>query len=64
MMPFEQMSDGGGRFKNRDSAMASVYLPSSIMEALSGDERKLVDRVQFTFYSQPILFQVLSPPLS
>ncbi|XP_019740343.1 adhesion G-protein coupled receptor G4 isoform X2 [Hippocampus comes] len=52
-----QISDGGERFKNRDSAMASVYLPSSIMEALSGDERKLVDRVQFTFYSQPILFQ-------
>ncbi|XP_077365595.1 uncharacterized protein adgrg2a isoform X2 [Festucalex cinctus] len=52
-----QMSNGGSRSRKRDATMASVYLPSSITEPLSVDQRKQVHRVQFTFYSQAILFQ-------
>ncbi|XP_061122321.1 adhesion G-protein coupled receptor G2-like [Syngnathus typhle] len=52
-----QMSDGGGGTRKRDSTLASVYLPRSITDNLSGDERKQVDRVQFTFYTKAILFQ-------
>ncbi|XP_061522922.1 adhesion G-protein coupled receptor G2 isoform X2 [Phycodurus eques] len=43
--------------RKSESTVASVYLPSSITETLSGDEHKQVDRVQFTFYSKPVLFQ-------
>ncbi|XP_077480093.1 adhesion G-protein coupled receptor G2-like [Stigmatopora argus] len=40
-----------------DSTAASVYLPSSITAAMSDDEKKQIDRVQFTFYTKPVLFQ-------
>ncbi|XP_061614803.1 adhesion G-protein coupled receptor G4-like isoform X2 [Phyllopteryx taeniolatus] len=51
-----QMNVAHGSGKS-ESTVASVYLPSSITEGLSGDEHKQVDRVQFTFYSKPVLFQ-------
>ncbi|XP_057679833.1 adhesion G-protein coupled receptor G4-like [Corythoichthys intestinalis] len=40
-----------------DSSMASVYLPSSITEGMSDEQKKQIDRVQFTFYTKPVLFQ-------
>ncbi|XP_077592714.1 adhesion G-protein coupled receptor G2-like [Stigmatopora nigra] len=45
-----------------DSTAASVYLPSSITAAMSDNEKKQIDRVQFTFYTKPVLFQ--DPTLS
>ncbi|XP_077411084.1 uncharacterized protein adgrg2a isoform X2 [Vanacampus margaritifer] len=54
-----QMSDGGGggRSGKRDANMASVYLPSSITEALSAEQRQQVRRVQFAFYTKAVFFQ-------
>ncbi|XP_059901663.1 adhesion G-protein coupled receptor G2 [Gadus macrocephalus] len=37
--------------------LASVYLPSSLLESLTPAERALATRVQFTFYTTPKLFQ-------
>ncbi|CAL8321279.1 unnamed protein product, partial [Boreogadus saida] len=41
--------------------LASVYLPSSLLESLTPAERALATRVQFTFYTTPKLFQVHHP---
>ncbi|XP_061821992.1 uncharacterized protein adgrg2a [Nerophis lumbriciformis] len=43
--------------RRRDSIIGSVYLPSSISGALTPAEKMQVQRVQFTFYTKPILFQ-------
>nr|XP_057916341.1 mucin-17-like isoform X2 [Doryrhamphus excisus] len=47
----------GSESRKKDSTMGSVYLPSSIAEGLSPEEQRQVKRVQFTFYTKPILFQ-------
>ncbi|XP_054621819.1 mucin-17-like isoform X2 [Dunckerocampus dactyliophorus] len=43
--------------RKKDSTMGSVYLPSSIAEGLSPEEQRQLKRVQFTFYTKPVLFQ-------
>ncbi|XP_061778434.1 adhesion G-protein coupled receptor G2 [Nerophis ophidion] len=43
--------------RRRDSILGSVYLPSSLAGALNSAEKMQVQRVQFTFYTKPILFQ-------
>ncbi|KAK5849973.1 hypothetical protein PBY51_014264 [Eleginops maclovinus] len=47
----------GSRTKRSGSALGSVSLPSSLTAGLSPEEQQLANRVQFTFYTKPALFQ-------
>uniref|UniRef100_UPI003AAC943A uncharacterized protein adgrg2a n=1 Tax=Centroberyx gerrardi TaxID=166262 RepID=UPI003AAC943A len=50
---------GRSRSRSRSSqtALGSVYLPSSLTEGLSPEEQRQASRVQFTFYTTTSLFQ-------
>uniref|UniRef100_A0A3Q3LU25 Adhesion G protein-coupled receptor G2a n=1 Tax=Mastacembelus armatus TaxID=205130 RepID=A0A3Q3LU25_9TELE len=48
------------RSKRSGSALGSVLLPSSLTAGLSPQQQQKANRVQFTFYTKPTLFQVLS----
>ena len=50
------------RSKRSGSALGSVFLPSSLTSGLSPEQQQQASRVQFTFYTSPALFQVLSHP--
>ncbi|KAK5898180.1 hypothetical protein CgunFtcFv8_015621 [Champsocephalus gunnari] len=45
------------RSKRSGSALGSVSLPSSLTAGLSPEDQQLANRVQFTFYTKPALFQ-------
>ncbi|KAI9516791.1 hypothetical protein NQZ68_013849 [Dissostichus eleginoides] len=45
------------RSKRSGSALGSVSLPSSLIAGLSPEDQQLANRVQFTFYTKPALFQ-------
>uniref|UniRef100_A0A3Q3F875 Adhesion G-protein coupled receptor G2 n=2 Tax=Labrus bergylta TaxID=56723 RepID=A0A3Q3F875_9LABR len=45
------------RFKRSDSALGSVFLPSSLTSGLSPEQQLQASRVQFTFYTRSTLFQ-------
>ncbi|XP_047424369.1 adhesion G-protein coupled receptor G2 [Mugil cephalus] len=45
------------RLKKSDSAMGSVFLPSSLTASLSLEEQQQASRVQFTFYTKSVFFQ-------
>ncbi|KAM6971575.1 adhesion G-protein coupled receptor G2 [Tautogolabrus adspersus] len=45
------------RSKRSDSALGSVFLPSSLTSGLSPEQQQQASRVQFTFYTQSTFFQ-------
>ncbi|KAI3355444.1 hypothetical protein L3Q82_018280 [Scortum barcoo] len=45
------------RSKRSDSALGSVFLPSSLTAGLSPEQQQEAKRLQFTFYTKPALFQ-------
>ncbi|XP_068565634.1 adhesion G-protein coupled receptor G2 isoform X2 [Cebidichthys violaceus] len=45
------------RSKRSGSALGSVSLPSSLTNGLSVEQQKEANRVQFAFYTKPVLFQ-------
>ncbi|XP_059183409.1 adhesion G-protein coupled receptor G2 [Centropristis striata] len=45
------------RSKRSDSALGSVFLPSSLTNGLSPEQQQQANRVQFTFYTKSALFQ-------
>ncbi|GLD69160.1 adhesion G-protein coupled receptor G2 isoform X4 [Lates japonicus] len=45
------------RSKRSDSALGSVFLPSSLTAGLSPEEQQQASRVQFTFYTKNVFFQ-------
>ncbi|KAF7656917.1 hypothetical protein LDENG_00034460 [Lucifuga dentata] len=43
--------------RSSETAVGSVFLPSSLTEGLSDEEQRQASRVQFTFYTSTVLFQ-------